>query len=261
MGLLDAVAFLTRIPVPVSRSRVPDLARATVWFPLVGAVLGAVLLGLGTALTGPLTVLVAAVLVVVLELVVTGALHLDGLADVTDGLGGRDRGTRLRIMKDSATGVYGAAAVVLCLVLEVAQLVALLDGATAAVPPTWLLPGLPAWAGVALVGATAWSLSRAAMLPVALALPYARAEGTGRTVVEGLAPRHTLLAWVVPVVLCAVLGTTGAAMLLAALLATAGVGALARRTLGGATGDVLGATAQVALLAALLAAVADLPTA
>ncbi len=248
-SLLDAVAFLTRVPVPHDPRRAPDLARAATWFPLVGALLGAALLVLGRALPAP--PLVAAVLVVVVEVVLVGALHLDGLADLADGTGGHDRASRLRIMKDHATGVYGTAAVTLALLLQVALLAALLPGA--------------GWLRAALVGATAWSLSRAAMLPVAVALPYAREDGTGRTVVEGLTVGRTLLAWVVPLALCTALALTGPAlggpalagpaMLAGAAVAALAVGGLAHRLLGGATGDVLGATAQVALLGALLAAV------
>lgn len=254
-SLLDAVTFLTRVPLPVDHRRAPDLARAAAWFPLVGAVLGALLVLAGTLLGGWTSILVAAVLVVVLDVTITGALHLDGLADLADGAGGRGREHRLRIMKDHATGVYGTAAVVLVLLLEAALLV----GVLAASPPgqarlasPWLLPSAPGWVTLALVGAAAWSLSRAAMLPVALLLPYAREDGTGRGVVEGLSAGYVALGGLVPLVLCVLLGRPGMAMLAGALLAALGVGWLARRLLGGATGDVLGATAQVALLGALL---------
>lgn len=255
-GFLDAVAFLTLVPVrrggaddaaapgpaPAAGASV-DLARAAAWFPVVGALLGAGLLATGVLLVGwaALPVPVAVVLVVALEQLVTGALHLDGLADLADASGGRDRATRLRIMKDHATGVYGTAAVVLALLLETALLTDLLPAAGPTEP--------------VLLGAAAWALSRAAMLPVALVLPYAREDGTGRAVVDGLALRHTLIAWAVPLVLCALLGWTGAAMLGGAVVGALLVGAHARRTLGGATGDVLGATAQVSLLLALLGAV------
>lgn len=257
MGFLTAVAFLTRVPVPLDHSRRPDLARAAVWFPAVGALLGAVLLVAVQLLAGWTSALVAVVVVVVLELVLTGALHLDGLADLADGMGGGDRAGRLRIMKDHATGTYGTAAVVLALLLEVALLSTLVPPlpppGAAWLDTAWLPPSSPGWVTAALLGGAAWSLSRAAMLPVALALPYARAEGTGRSVVEGLTRRHTVLAWVTPLALCAVLGLPGLVMLVGAVLACWLVALLARRTLGGATGDVLGATAQVALLAALLA--------
>ncbi|GGK72995.1 adenosylcobinamide-GDP ribazoletransferase [Ornithinimicrobium pekingense] len=258
MGFLDAVTFLTRVPVPAGHRRAVDLARTSTWFPVVGALLGAALLLLASALAGRTSALVAVVVVVALEVVVTGALHLDGLSDVADGLGGSDRATRLRIMKDPATGVYGTAAVALALLLEVALLLAwvppsAVEGMPWPGPASLLLASSPGWVTAALLGATAWSLSRAAMLPVALALPYARAEGTGRSVVEGLTLRRTLVAWVVPGLLCLALGWRGLAMLVGALAAAAVVGATARRAFGGATGDVLGATAQTALLASLLA--------
>lgn len=260
--LLDAVTFLTRVPLPVDHRRVPDLARAAVWFPTVGAALGAALLLAGTLLAQLSSPLVAAVLVVVLEVLLTGALHLDGLADLADGTGGHDRASRLRIMKDHAVGVYGTAAVVLALLLEVALLLGLVGPVFPGMPwagPAWLFPSSPGWLTLALLGAAAWSLSRAAMLPVALLLPYARTEGgTGRSVVEGLGTRHTVLAGVVPVVLCVLLGGVGAGMLVGALLGALLVGGLAHRLLGGATGDVLGATAQVALLGALLGAAVTL---
>lgn len=252
-SLLDAVTFLTRVPLPVDHRRPPDLARAAAWFPVVGALLGTLLVLVGSMLSAWSSILVAAVLVVVLEVLLTGALHLDGLADLADGSGGRDPQTRLEIMKDSATGVYGATSVVLALLLEVTLLVAVLPYPLGGMPwygSPWLLP--PGWVTLALMGAAAWSLSRAAMLPVALLLPYARAEGTGRAVVDGLTGRSTVLAWVVPTVLCLVLGLTGLAMLVGALCGAAVVGWIAHRLLGGATGDVLGATAQVALLGALL---------
>lgn len=267
-SLIDAVAFLTRVPVPYDPHRRPDLARSAVWFPLVGALLGAGLLLLGCALGTVLPPLVVAVLLVVVEVLLVGALHLDGLADLADGAGGHDRASRLRIMKDHATGVYGTAAVVLALLLQVALLTTLLSTGMPSPAAKWLAapwlvgPWLvsPAadWLWLALLGAAAWSLSRAAMLPVALLLPYAREEGTGRSVVEGLTAGRTLLACVIPLLLCLALGPVGLVALLGALGATVLVGVVGQRLLGGATGDVLGATAQLALLGALLAAVAVL---
>lgn len=263
MGFLDAVAFLTRVPVgrrSAFQSQA-DVARTAVWFPVVGALLGAGLLLLAIGLVEWTSVLVAVVLVVIVDVLITGALHLDGLADTADGTGGADRESRLRIMKDHATGVYGTAAVSLALLLQFTVLVALVPPLAGIrsewYSPTWSLASAPTLATLAtpmLLGAAAWSLSRAAMLPVALLLPYAREDGTGRGVIEGLTLRHTLLGWVLPAVLCVLLGWIGLAMLAGALVAAALVGWLAHRLLGGATGDVLGATAQLALLGALVAA-------
>lgn len=246
--LLDATAFLTRVPMPARQDF--DLARAAWAFPVVGAATGLLLGTLGVLLTGATGWLVAAVLVVLVEVLITGALHLDGLADCADGTGGRDRSARLRIMKDHSVGVYGVAAVVLALTLKVALLGSLLDGAGG---PT-----------VLAITTIAWTLSRAAMLPLAAGLPYAREAGTGRSLVEGLTARRT---WAGAVVAAALVGgatwagiaLTGAGFwvfplgLLVAVATTALlVGAWARRTLGGVTGDVLGATAEVTLLVALL---------
>ncbi|QFG69940.1 adenosylcobinamide-GDP ribazoletransferase [Ornithinimicrobium pratense] len=247
-SFLDAVAFLTRVPVPPRRRF--DLARAAWAFPVVGGLLGLLLGTLGVLAADPLGWFVAAVVVVAVEVVLTGALHLDGLADCADGTGGADRQARLRIMKDHSVGVYGVAAVVLDVLLKVA----LIGGLLQTTAP-----------GVAMITMTlAWTLSRAAMLPLAAWLPYARDEGTGRSLVEGLSAGR-LWAGVLVAAVCggaatwAGTGLTGAgvwilplALLLAAALTALLVGAWARRTLGGVTGDVLGATAEVTLLAALL---------
>lgn len=258
MSLLVALAFLTRIPVgPRGRG---ELGAAAWAFPLVGALVGLVvgLVGVGGSLVLP--VLVAAVLAVLAEVLLTGALHLDGLADCADGCGGRDRQSRLRIMKDSTVGVYGVSAVVLDLLLKVA----LLHG---------LLLALPGW-GMLLLLPLAYAVSRAAVLPVALALPSARPAGTGAHLLHGLTRGGVVGALAVTlallaVVLVVVLVMTGllaggvpagSTLVTAALLAVVGggVGALlvarwARRTLGGATGDVLGAVVEASLAVALVA--------
>lgn len=246
--LLDATAFLTRVPLPARREF--DLARAAWAFPVVGAALGLVLGTVGVLAAGPLGALVAAVLVVLVEVLLTGALHLDGLADSADGSGGRDRQARLRIMKDHAAGVYGVVAIVLDLLLKVALLSSLLDGAATPV--------------VLALATIAWTLSRTAMLPLAVWLPYAREEGTGRGLVQGLTTRWTWAAAAWALALVAVATWAGIALagtgfwvvplglLLTMALTALLVGVWARRTLGGVTGDVLGATAEVTLLAALL---------
>ena len=258
--VLDATAFLTRVPTPDRRNF--DLARAAWAFPVVGAATGLLLGTLGVLITGATGWLVAAVLVVVAEVLITGALHLDGLADCADGTGGRDRSARLRIMKDHFVGVYGVAAVVLDLLLKVALVGGLLER---------LDDGAPA-VGVVATTTVAWALSRAAMLPLAAALPYAREDGTGRSLVEGLTRGRVALALIVTTVLVvgAVLvaaqvvagqvlagavtpgAASAGALVIAVVVVTLLIAGWARRTLGGVTGDVFGATAEVTVLAALL---------
>src|SRR6478736_1399109 len=106
---LAAVAFLTRIPVGRFVTLGPDdVGRGVVFFPIVGAAVGA-LAGLAAeGLDGPLPALVAGGLGVAVALVLTGALHLDGLADTADAFGAGNRERRLEIMRDSRTGSFGA---------------------------------------------------------------------------------------------------------------------------------------------------------
>lgn len=258
-----ALGFLTRVPVG-SRGH-GDLGASAWAFPLVGALVGLVvgIVATGGALVLP--VLVAAVLAVLAETLLTGALHLDGLADCADGCGGRDREARLRIMKDSSVGVYGVAAVVLDLLLKVALVHA-------------LLLALPGWAAVLLL-TLGYAVSRAAILPLAVRLPSARPAGTGGYLLQGLTSRGALLAGAVVAGLALVVLVLGwlligvqlgprdapwllgvntyvAAVVLALTGGVAGaaaVAAWARHTLRGVTGDVMGACAEVALLTALVA--------
>lgn len=258
-GLAAATAMLTRIPVPVlhrSGDSTVDPVAGAAWFPVVGAALGGAV-SLALLATGRvLPALLATVLVTAGEVAVTGALHLDGLADCADGSAGRDRAHRLAIMRDHAIGVYGTAAVVLDLGLRVACLTALLE---------LDLPGLT------LVGVVvaAWTLSRGAMLLPALLLPAAREDGIGRGVIEGLTVRVAGLGLAVTAMLTAVAALGGALVAgdaregvtavsvatVSVLLVVAITSRWARSRLGGATGDVLGAVAELSLLAALVGSV------
>lgn len=260
--LAVAVATLTRIPVPRRLLRREDLAAAAVWFPVVGAgvglVVGGVLVG-GMTLVAPA---VAAALAVAADVVLTGAFHLDGLADSADGLAGRDREHRLAIMKDHAVGVFGVTAIVLDLLVKTVTL-ATLATVPALVTSEWDLR-------LVLVGVVAacYAASRGAMVPLARALPYARSDGTGRAVIEGLTSVRTVAGTLLTLVLVigAGLVADGAAgvsldvaavvVTLAVAVVTLVIGAVARRRLGGVTGDVLGATAELTLLAALVTAAA-----
>lgn len=225
----DAVAFLTRLPVGHGALT----ARAAIWFPLVGAALGALVGGAALGLAEVVPPLLAGTLAVALELIVTGALHADGLADSADGLGGRDRERALAIMRDHALGAYGASALVLDLLAKVVALATL------------------AGQGEILPVIAAFAVSRAAVLPLAAALPYARAEGTGRAL-DGL-PRAAAAAGVA---LAAAVAVVEPVTLAAGALVVVLVGGLARRRLGGVTGDVHGAAIELTATAALIAAVA-----
>ncbi len=241
--LVRATRFLTRLPTPPDARFPPDgVDRSARYFPLVGQLVGLLCAGAWLAAGRLWPGLPAAVLAVAVGVLVTGALHEDGLADTADGLGGgRDREHRLTIMKDSRIGAYGA----LTLILVIALRIALLAGMT------------PRAGALALI--VAHGGARAAAVIVMTALPYAGdphaakikpAPGDVTWPEAGLA--LALGAW--PLV-----GLGLARAILAVSLAaatTAGMALNARRLIGGVTGDVLGAVEQLAEVALLMGAAA-----
>jgi adenosylcobinamide-GDP ribazoletransferase len=240
--LAAAIAFLTSIPVRQPTGGGPqsaELIRAAPLFPLVGAALGALVGGTAALLTPALPALLAATLAVALELALTGALHVDALADSADGLGGRDRDRALEIMRDHSLGAYGGAALTLDLLAKVVALATLAEHDA-------VLPIVAAFA-----------VSRAAPLPLAAVLPYARSgDGIGWLLAERLRKRTALAGVALAAALAVAVTGPGAATALACLLVvTAAVGALARRRVGGVTGDVMGAATELTATLALIVAV------
>ena len=234
-ALRGAVSFLTRIPV--GQAGADDVARGAALFPLVGAGIGAAAGGVAIGLHPRLPALVAAGLALVVELVLTGALHLDGLADTADSLGARTREHALEIMRDPRIGAFGAAAVALALLTKAA-----------------LIAGLLARSGTLVSLVVAGALGRAAVLPLAAALPYARREGG---VSERIGPVSTLIGWGIAAAFAVGLaGAIGAGMLAAAAGTTVVLGIGYRRRFGGITGDTLGAAAELAGTAALVVSLA-----
>ncbi|MGZ0216445.1 MAG: adenosylcobinamide-GDP ribazoletransferase [Acidimicrobiales bacterium] len=123
-NLRAAVIFLTRIPITFGKKEMPELSRSVPWFPVVGALVG---LLVGTSywlLSQIIPGSVAATASIALGVIVTGAFHLDGLADVADAFpGAATVERRLEILKDSRLGTYGTSALVLVLLLEIASLI------------------------------------------------------------------------------------------------------------------------------------------
>jgi adenosylcobinamide-GDP ribazoletransferase len=237
-----AVAFLTRVPVGrfvhVSGA---DVGRSAPLFPLVGGGVGALSGLVADALAGALPALAAGALAVALAALLTGALHLDALADSADALGGDSRARALEIMRDHAVGAFGATALILVIVLDAA-----------------VLGELGAGDDAALAGLAAGAAGRAAMLPLALALPYARpGEGQGRTL-EEVGAWSAIAGLVVALLLALPAGAAGLAAAGAAGAVAAVLAVEYKRWLGGVTGDLLGAAAKLAETAALVTALAVL---
>lgn len=227
--MLSALGFLTVL----GGARTPD--RTTLaWFPPVGALIGAVLAGVWLGASELWSPGVAAVLVVAADLAITGLLHADGLADAADGvLPHLDRERRLAVMAAPDVGAFALAVVPVVLLARWAAL------ATDLVDP------------LALVGV--WAASRTVLAAVPAFVTYARTTGLASAMLPGATAWTSL--WLAPAlgVLLVAQGAIGAAALVALLLTMAGVVLLARRRLGGFTGDVLGAAAVLGETAALLA--------
>lgn len=245
--ILRSLAFLSRIPVPARLFVGHDGSLSTTarGFPAAGAL---ILLPAAAVLWIMLTLdadpLVAAVLALIVQTAVTGALHEDGLADCADGLfGGRDRDHALVIMKDSHIGAYGAAALVLGFGLRAAAIAALareaspLAAATALLAVASLSRMMVVWHWRALPSARMSGVAANAGVPLKQAFHIALATG---------ALLYGLLLW----------PTFPAAAALAALGLTVasaiGFTAMVRRKIGGHTGDTLGATQQICEAAALV---------
>jgi adenosylcobinamide-GDP ribazoletransferase len=241
-GPRHAVGFLTRIPVPFGPDEAPRLAAAAPWFPAVGAGVGALgggVLALAALIPGAETSGVAAAVGLAATVVVTGALHEDGLADTADGLGVLgDRTRRLEVMRDSRIGTFGA----------VALLVWLLVGWSA------LRPLDTADAVLALVAAGA--LSRWAILVHALLGRPARPDGAIHALRVGTVAGVVATVVAASVALLALGPGTGAIALGVAALAGGGVAAGVHRGIGGITGDTCGAAAALAQVAVLVVALA-----
>jgi adenosylcobinamide-GDP ribazoletransferase len=235
--LLAALAFLTRVPVYLSFDA-RDVGRSALFFPLIGAAIGAVQWGLFHAFSGRLSILLTAVLIVSLSAWATRAMHLDGLADFADGLaGGSSRGAALEIMRDPRVGSFGAVALVLVLAVKIAS-IAELESPEALV----LAPALARWASVPL-GRFLPNAREGGGLGSALTDHVGTFELVGATalvvaLVAGLAPWLGLLSWV------------------AVALVSIVVGAIAMKRLGGVTGDVLGANVELSEACALVVAAA-----
>jgi adenosylcobinamide-GDP ribazoletransferase len=227
-GLLGAIQFLTRVPVRTSGA--VGHQRIVPWFPIVGVLIGAVVGGLAAALAELVPPMVAAACALVAGLLLTGAFHEDGLADVCDAFaGGTAPERRLEILKDPRHGTYGVSAIAASVLLRWVSIAAV--GSSAA-----MFAGLVA----------AHALGRASAVATMLVLPPATEHGLGASHSHRLRTGPTALG--VTAAVAAVAALTGwwvAPLLAVALVGSVAVGWMAMRKIGGLVGDVLGAIEQV----------------
>ena len=243
--MATALMFLTRLPVSGRGSGEPEvLSRATRWFPLVGAGVGALLAALAGLAGAMLPAAPGTVLVLVAGVLVTGAFHEDGLADVGDSAGAFGIDRKLEIMRDSRVGTYGSLALML-----------LVLGKFTLVVELWAMPAVLATGLIAAHVASRWS-----SVWLMARIAYARPEAANRVVAQGVTAQRLLEASGVAVACLLVASlfgapsdSGGAALTVVALVATPLVavavsvagGHWCHRTFGGITGDCLGAVNQL----------------
>lgn len=240
--LMIAIQFLTRIPVHMAEpATAPESGLAVIWFPAVG-----LLVGLPGAAIAAWSIhaghgrLVAAALAVLAGALMTGGLHLDGLADSADAWagGGGDARRTLAIMKDPRSGPIGASAIVLVLLVKFAAAADLMSAGRA-----WPFLLAPAFARAAI--------------PLLLATtPYVREGGLGEQMARHLPRRAASSGAIILLALGALcegaavtIGMAGVVMLLGVMLR-----GLMIRNIGGTTGDTAGALVELLDTAAMVTA-------
>ena len=252
-GLRSAIGFLTILPA-AARDAAGGLASARTWFPVVGLILGAILVAADLLLRSvdsmvtqgdsTLPPLLSAVLLTVILVVLTRALHLDGFMDCCDALfGGFDRKRRLEILRDPHVGAFAVTGVVCLLLLKASAILALPQAGR-----LWVLLLFPC-------------LSRWAVVMAMELFPYVRSGGIGTPFLNNTRRWQVAFALLVTVIAALVIAGVAGLVLVAVTSAVAWcVGAWASKQLGGVTGDVYGAVIEVSEVAVLLVGVFLSPT-
>jgi len=233
-GVVDAARYLTIVPVGGARADAPPGA-SVAWFPVVGLMIGAVLVVVDRLTAWVFPALLGALLTVTTWKLLTGGLHLDGLADCLDALGGHDVVHRLTIMRDSRIGAFGALGLILLLLLEIAAV-------------TELPAGMRARALLVVP-----TVARATPPLLARLFSPAKPDGLGAAFGAGVgalaAPIAILIALVVAIV---ALRGLGIVVLIVSVMSALVLTRFFARRVSGITGDVLGAAIEIAELAGLL---------
>ena len=234
MSFLAALQFLTSIPVPLKRDLSPEqLGRSTAYFPLVGLIIGGILAALNWLLSLILPASVVNVLLIVALVIVTGALHLDGLADTCDGIAGhKPVEERWRVMHDSRTGAFGVVGIALLLLVKYVSL--------NNIPPVFMTATLLFMPVV----------SRWAMVYAIFIYRYARHEGLGTAFKNATRwPQFTaatIFTLAIAAALYPLFYVTGFLLIFGVWLITTALSFYFKYKFAGLTGDTYGAINEVA---------------
>ncbi len=218
-----------------------DLRAALYWFPVVGLLIGGGMFGV-LKIVELLPRIIwpsgLALFIVVGEAWITRGLHMDGLADWADSIGGVGRDRRLAIMKDTSVGVFGVLALITDFSVRWASVVRLITSSSF----IWLVPVM--------------SIPRTMMVELCATVPYARqGNGTGRAFVENASLRHRFVAHFVCLCICLPFGPAGIVSMIVSLIITKIFAERCKYSFGGITGDLIG-TANEMLTMLLFAAYA-----
>lgn len=229
LSLLAAIQFLTRIPIRLRRE--PDVAASVVWFPVVGGLIGAAVGGVAAGLWYVVPPIVAAAVAVAAGLLITGAFHEDGLADVADAFaGGTTITRRLEILKDPRHGSYGVAALCSSIVIRVV-----------------CLGSMPGPRSMLLSAVAAHAVARGAAVGLMGVAPLATDRGLGADYGHSTTRGKSIAGASLGLVLAAMFVGWWAAPLAGVVIVTiVAVRWLSLRKIGGISGDVLGTCEQIA---------------
>lgn len=228
-GLITAIRTLTVIPVPGKEA--DDYSSALPWFPAVGLLLGMILY-LVSFLWGLLPfdkwTWGCAVILTSLIIWLTRGLHMDGLADWADSLGGFDRARRLAIMKDSSLGAFGVMALVLGIILRLVAFERIIAS------------------DIFILFIVIPVISRDMLVELQTTMPYARSEqGMAGVFIKNANNSHRIISHIAAIAICACFGITAILLFLLAFAITLYLRGMFRRQFNGVTGDLLGASNEI----------------
>lgn len=226
-GFFVALSFLTRIPV--RHKHEPSIGLAAPWFPFVGIFVGAIVGATAWGVSNITSPLVGSAVAVLVGVLITGAFHEDGLADIADAfVGGWSTEDRLRILKDPLHGSYGVAAMCGSIVLRVCAL--------SAIAPSQMF----------IAAIAAHCFARAGALALMLTTALARHDGLGSDYVKNLrVPKAIVSLCLSVLVVIAITGVWSVGVIVSTLIGASIIRWWSKQKIGGITGDVLGAAEQV----------------
>jgi adenosylcobinamide-GDP ribazoletransferase len=228
LGFWAALQFSTIFPTPLKHEvSAETYGQSLPYFPLVGLILGAILLGLYYGLSFILPPTVITALLIIALVILTGSHHLDGFIDTCDGIfAGKSKKERLAIMSDTRVGAFGIVGVVLLLLLKYASLLSV----SRMLPALLLMPALSRWTMVSMI----------------FTYPYAKKSGMGLSFKQGATWQRLAVATSIALLVAvALLGWWGLVLMAVLWFIAFGIAGYFRSRLGGLTGDNYGAINEI----------------